>query len=74
MSLRDDVIESIEIAMADLRPIGQPRDLSQLAELLLDAKDAETDEQLHGIASQVASLRAFCEGRKQSGAGHRFGR
>jgi hypothetical protein len=63
VSLRDAVIETIEIALVELRPIAQPRDMAELNELLLDAKDAATDESLSRIATQVASLRKFCEGR-----------
>ena len=67
--LRDTVVETIEIALVELKNIAQPRDLAELHELLLDTKDAADDDQLRRIAAQVESLRSFCEGRHDSGAG-----
>jgi hypothetical protein len=68
-ALRDEVIMVIEVALAELKGIAQPRDVAQLSELLADAKDAEDAEQLTRIREQAKSLRAFCEGRHESGAG-----
>jgi hypothetical protein len=67
--LRDAVVDTIEIALVELRQVAQPRDLAQLSELLLDAKDAEDDEQLERIHAQAKSLRKFCESRRASGSG-----
>ncbi len=67
--LRDSVVDMIEIALVELRAVAQPRDIAQLSELLLDAKDAEDDEQLQRIQAQAKSLIAFCESRRASGAG-----
>ena len=67
-ALRDSVVDEIEIALVELRGVAQPRDLAQLQELLLDAKEAEDAEQLQRIDTQARSLRAFCEGRRNSGA------
>jgi hypothetical protein len=68
-ALRDEVILTIEVALVELKAIAQPRDLAQLNELLADAKDAEDSEQLMRILEQAKSLRAFCEGRHDSGSG-----
>ncbi len=65
--LRDSVVDLIEIALVELRTVAQPRDLAQLSELLLDAKDATDDEQLRRIEEHAKSLRAFCEARRASG-------
>jgi hypothetical protein len=65
---RDEVIELIEVALVELKGIAQPRDLAQLRELLLDAKDADDSEQLMRILEQAKGLRKFCEGRHDSGS------
>jgi hypothetical protein len=65
-SLREDIIEEIECALVDLRPIAQPRDMAELNELLLDARDTEDPEQLERIAAQLEGLRRFCEARRRS--------
>jgi hypothetical protein len=65
-ALRDSVVDEIEIALVELRGVAQPRDLAQLQELLLDAKEAEDAEQLQRIDLQARALRAFCEGRSAS--------
>ena len=67
--LRDSVVDMIEVALVELRQVAQPRDLAQLSELLLDAKETEDDEQLERIQAQATSLRRFCESRRASGAG-----
>jgi hypothetical protein len=67
--LRDSVVEMIEVALIELRGIAQPRDLAQLSELLLDAKEAEDAEQLERIRAQAESLQRFCESRRASGVG-----
>ena len=72
--LQESVVETIEIALVELRGIAQPRDIAQLSELLLDAKDTEDVEQLERIRQQVNALRSFCEGRHESGAGLRLKR
>ncbi len=63
---RDELIEEIEVTIAEVKPIAQPRDLTQMHELLLDARDADKQEQLDAILVQLQSLRAFCEARKLS--------
>ena len=67
--LRESVVEMIEVALVELRGVAQPRDLAQLSELLLDAKETEDDEQLERIHEQAKSLRRFCESRRASGSG-----
>ncbi len=66
--LQDQVVEFIEIALAELKGFAQPRDMAQLSELLLDAKEAEDAEQLRAVERQAKALRAFCESRRNSGA------
>jgi hypothetical protein len=70
-TFRDEVIENIEVALVELKGIAQPRDLAELGELLLDAKDAHDAEQLQRIHEQAKSLRAFCEKRHTSSSGLR---
>ena len=64
--LRQEVLELIAVAIVELRDLAQPRDISQLRELELDAIDADSDDQLRGIAAQVENLRGFCMSRKKS--------
>jgi hypothetical protein len=63
---REEVVEFIEVALVELRGAAQPRDFAELRELAMDAKDAETPEQLDHILKQAQNLRAFCEQRKKS--------
>ncbi len=65
---RASVIESIEIALVELRSIAQPHEIASLNELLFDAQDATEEAQLVQISEQVSGLRAFCEGRHRSDA------
>ena len=69
---RTDVVESIEIALVELRGVAQPHEVASLHELSLDAAEAESDEQLARIAAQVESLREFCERRNLSTPGTRL--
>jgi hypothetical protein len=64
--LRAEVIESIDIALVELRSIAQPYELTQLNELRLDAEEATDEEQLRKIADQLRSLREFSEMRHRS--------
>ena len=43
---KDEVVEFIEVAIVELRGVAQPRDVAELRELAMDAKDAESAEQL----------------------------
>lgn len=63
---RDEVVEFIEVAIVELRGVALPRDIAELRELAMDAKEAETIEQLDRILAQAKNLRAFCEQRKKS--------
>jgi hypothetical protein len=65
---REEINETVESLVADLRGIAQPHEIAQLRELALDAADAETQEQLEKIAAQVESLRVFCLNRARSSA------
>ena len=66
--LKSEIIEFIEIALVELRGVAQPRDFAALRELLLDARDAKDAVQLTRIREQAEALRAFCEGRHDSGS------
>jgi hypothetical protein len=63
---RDEIIEFIEVAIVELRGVAQPRDVAELRELAMDAKDAEDEPQLDEILKQAKNLREFCEQRKLS--------
>ncbi len=63
---KEDVEELIEVTIIELRGIAQPREVSELRELALDAREADAEDQLRAIARQVERLREFCEARKQS--------
>jgi hypothetical protein len=63
---RDEVVEFIEVAIVELRNFAQPRDIAELRELEMDARDATTNDQLGEILRQAQNLRAFCEQRKRS--------
>ena len=65
---REEITETIEIAVIELRGVAQPHEVAHLRELALDATEADTEEQLAQIARQVESLRAFCMGRAKSSA------
>ena len=65
---RAQVVEEIEIALVELRSIAQPHEIASLNELLFDAQDATSADQLEPIIEQVKSLRAFCENRHRSDA------
>jgi len=64
--LRSEVTEFIEVAVVELKTIAQPRELAELRELAMDARDAETKEQLDSIYAQAKNLREFCEKRSRS--------
>ncbi len=64
--LRDRIVEDIEVAIVELRAVAQPHELASLRELRLDARDAETQEQLQKIDQQVKSLLAFCRSRSMT--------
>jgi hypothetical protein len=64
--LRDSVVESIEIALVELKRLAAPHEIAELSELRLDAKDAESEAQLRQIEAHLSALRAFCERRFES--------
>jgi hypothetical protein len=64
----EEITETIEVTVVELRGVAQPHEVAHLRELALDAAEAETQEQLAQIARQVESLRAFCMGRAKSSA------
>ena len=61
-----EVSEYIEVAIAELRGVAQPRDIAELRALMLDVLEAETLEQLSSIRAQAHNLREFCERRTSS--------
>lgn len=63
---RENVLEYIEVAIVELRGKAQPRDIADLRELALDARDADSAESLAGILAQAQNLRKFCELRAMS--------
>lgn len=63
---RVELLELIEVTIAELKNIAQPHEISTFRELGFDAEDADTDEQLVKIHEQVQSLRSFCERRARS--------
>ncbi|MFO0679313.1 MAG: hypothetical protein U0169_22490 [Polyangiaceae bacterium] len=65
---KDAVIEDIAVALVELKSVAQPHELAALRELELDARDADTADQLDQIARQVKNLRQFCESRTRSTA------
>jgi hypothetical protein len=65
---REEITETIEITVVELRGVAQPHEVAHLRELALDATEADTEDQLRQIARQVESLRAFCMGRAKSAA------
>ena len=69
---RTDVVESIEVALVELRGVAQPHELASFRELSLDAEEADSQEQLAQIHAQVLSLREFCERRNLSNPGTRL--
>ena len=66
---RDDLVERIEGALIDWKAVARPSELAELAELLLDAKEAKTDEELRALDAQFRGLEAFIASRKTSSAG-----
>ncbi|HRG96545.1 MAG TPA: hypothetical protein PLR99_09870 [Polyangiaceae bacterium] len=62
---RAQLILDIEIALVDWKPVAQPHELSELAELLLDARDAGPDE-LPQVEAQFRGLERFVESRRAS--------
>jgi hypothetical protein len=65
---REEVAGFIEMALVELGGAAQPRDIAELRELAVDARDAETPQQLELILQQAQNLRTFCEQRKKSSA------
>jgi hypothetical protein len=63
-----EIKETVEALVVELRGTAQPHEIAQLRELALDAADAEAPEQLVKIAAQVESLRNFCLNRAKSSA------
>lgn len=66
---RDDLVERIEVALIDWKPVARPSELAELAELLLDAKEAKTDEDLRALDTHFRGLEAFIASRKTSSPG-----
>jgi hypothetical protein len=62
----EEITEGIEAVMLELREVAQPHEIAQLYDLVNDAAQAQTPEQLRQIATQVKSLRAFCLSRTKS--------
>jgi len=62
---RAQLVLDIEIALVDWKPVAQPHELAALAELLLDAKDAEPEE-LPQVEAQFRGLERFVESRRAS--------
>jgi hypothetical protein len=69
---RAEILESIEVAVVELKRLALPHEIAQLRELAVDAADAQTIEQLEQIAKQVESLQTFCLSRAKSSAANRF--
>jgi hypothetical protein len=63
---RTEVTEFIEVAIVELRTMAQPREIAEMRELGMDARDAETKEQLDSILAHAKNLREFCERRTRS--------
>lgn len=63
---RIELLEMIEITIAELKSMAQPHEIATFRELGYDADEAETPEQLKAIEEQVQSLRSFCERRARS--------
>jgi hypothetical protein len=63
---REDLLELIEITIAELKTIAQPHEISTFRELGYDAQEADSPDQLRAIHNEVQSLRAFCERRARS--------
>lgn len=63
---RVELLEFIEVTIAELKTMAQPHEISTFRELGYDAEEAETPEQLKAIEEQVQSLRSFCERRARS--------
>jgi hypothetical protein len=67
-----EITETIQVAVVELKSVALPHEIAHLHELAADAADAETEEQLAQIASQVESLRTFCQSRARSSAANVF--
>ncbi len=65
---RDDLTLRIEVALVDWKPFAQPYELAELAELLLDVKDADQAE-LAALEKQFSGLEKFVAARKASSGG-----
>jgi hypothetical protein len=65
---RDDLASRMEVALVDWKPLAQPHELAELAELLLDVKDA-ADGELEALEKQFSGLEKFMAARKASSAG-----
>lgn len=63
---KQEVMEYIEEALAELRSVAPPRDLASLRELLLDVEETTEPEDLRHIAEQAQNLRSFLEKRAKS--------
>ena len=63
---RLELLELIEITIAELKNIAQPHEISTLRELGFDAEEADSPDQLSAIQEQVRSLKSFCEKRARS--------
>ncbi|MBK6695517.1 MAG: hypothetical protein IPG50_25380 [Myxococcales bacterium] len=66
---RVELLEYIEITIAELKNIAQPHEISTFRELGFDAEEADGPDQLARIQEQVESLRGFCERRARSAIG-----
>ncbi len=66
LQMKLELIEHIEIALIEVKGVAQPNDIAELSSLLLDAREADSDEQCVAIRLQVDNLRKFCESRRMS--------
>jgi hypothetical protein len=64
----EEIRETVEVLVVELKGVAQPHEIAHLRELALDAGDAETPEQLSQISQQVESLKNFCMNRAKSSA------
>lgn len=66
MASQDELIEQIEIALVDWKSFAQPADLTELAELLLDVRDASDPDEIKRLEAQFQHLESFVASRKAS--------
>lgn len=67
MTIRSDLIEDIEVAMVEFREIALRREIAEMQEIQLDAKEAADDDTLRRLAAQFEELCDFIRRRAKSG-------